>query len=134
MLRWDSQVRGLEEYPVHEKHVVNANSLPSPQSKQGLEAAVHEIGELQVPSGPAGHFAATDQIGIKICSLMCGSCESGFITPISVFLKIFFLYVYFWLRLAFVAVLGLSPVVVRGGFSLWWLLVWSTHFRECGLQ
>ena len=70
----------------------------------------------------------------KICSLMCGSCESGFITPISVFLKIFFLYVYFWLRWVFVAVLGLSPVVVRGGFSLWWLLVWSTHSRECGLQ
>ena len=44
MLRWDSQVRGLEECPVHEKHAVSADSLPSPQSKQGLEAVVHEIG------------------------------------------------------------------------------------------
>lgn len=44
MLRWDSRVRGLEERPVNEKCAVNANSLPSPQSRQGLEAAEHEIG------------------------------------------------------------------------------------------
>ena len=67
-----------------------------------------------------------------------------FLFPIYLFI---YLFIYFWLHWVFIAVRGLSLVVVsRGhsslqcvGFSLWWLLLlWSTGpkhlgFSSCGM-
>ena len=57
------------------------------------------------------------------------------------FIYLFILFVYyFWLRWVFVAARGLSPVAASGGysslwcagFSLQWLLLWSTGSRRTG--
>ena len=54
----------------------------------------------------------------------------------------FFFLIYFWLCWVFVAVRGLLLVAVSGGysslqcmgFSLWWLLLWSTGSRRAGFS
>ena len=60
----------------------------------------------------------------------------------SSFLKIY-LFIYFWLRLVFIAACGLSLVAASGGYSLlqcvgfllWWLLLlWSTGSRYAGFS
>ena len=57
-------------------------------------------------------------------------------------INLFILFIYFWLCWVFVAARGLSLVVESGGysllqcagFSLWWLLLWSTGSRRSGFS
>ena len=58
------------------------------------------------------------------------------------FNKFIYLFVYFWLRWVFIAASGLSLVAAGGGysslqcegFSLQWLLLWSTGSRHTGFS
>ena len=59
------------------------------------------------------------------------------------YINLFILFIYFWLRWVFVAGRGLSLVAASGGcsslpctgFSLWWLLLlWSTGSRRAGFS
>ena len=58
------------------------------------------------------------------------------------FKNLFYLFIYFWHHWVFIAVRGLSLVVASGvysslqcaGFSLRWLLLWSTGSRRVGFS
>ena len=60
-----------------------------------------------------------------------------------IFINLFILFIYFWLRWVFVAVCGLSLVAASGGYSslrcmgfslCWLLLLWSTGSRHTGFS
>ena len=62
--------------------------------------------------------------------------QQEFCTSFFIFINLFILFIYFWLRWVFFAVHGLSLVVVSGGYSLLWCtgfsLQWLLLLRSTG--
>ena len=76
----------------------------------------------------------------RLCSVSGSSTKVIFFL---IYIKLFILFIYFWLRWVFIAARGLSLVAPSGGysslwcvgFSLWWLfLLWSAGFRCVGFS